>query len=148
MKIEINVSNKVFYSLILIMVLVTGVGVYAYNSGKNPSSFGHSGEEIEVTLPDGQKIKLNDFVSNTLTSLASPGWPAGKYCIIQAQNQGCPAGFTDTSPAYNVAAGWEFIIGSGAQTNIIGSRTGTFYFDGGDLKFGNVQGQVWAFCCK
>ena len=49
-RIQINVSDKAFYSLILVGVLLIVGSVYAYNSGvNNPSVFGHSGDEIEVT---------------------------------------------------------------------------------------------------
>ena len=41
-------SNRVIYSLITLAILaIFAVGVYAYGTS-NPSSFGHSGAEIEV----------------------------------------------------------------------------------------------------
>lgn len=77
-------------------------------------------------------------------------WPEGHYCIIQAQNQPCPTGFTTTRPGYNTNSGWEFILGAGRplQPNQIQSTTGTYRVDGGDYGYANIQGQVWAFCCK
>jgi hypothetical protein len=46
-KIEVNVSNKLFYTVITILaVLLIGVGVYAYGTN-NPSVMGHSISEIE-----------------------------------------------------------------------------------------------------
>ncbi|PIN77520.1 hypothetical protein COV15_01880 [Candidatus Woesearchaeota archaeon CG10_big_fil_rev_8_21_14_0_10_34_12] len=44
--VDINISNKMFYSLIVIMLfLIVGVSVYAYNTN-NPEVFGHSAGEI------------------------------------------------------------------------------------------------------
>jgi len=47
-KIEVNVSNKLFYTIIAILaVLIIATGVYAYHSGGPPSVIGHSMEELE-----------------------------------------------------------------------------------------------------
>ena len=147
--IKINITNKAFYILILIFVVAVGVGVYAYNSGSTPSVFGHSGEEIEIALTDGSTHTLNDYINNILPTQTG-GWPAGSYCIIEAQNQQCPAGFTITSPSYNQGAGWEFVLGAGLplQPGPIQSSNGVHNVDGGDAKFALIGGQVWAFCCK
>lgn len=47
-KINFNFSDRWLYTLIAIgILLLAGVGVYAYNSGGPPSEFGHSADEIE-----------------------------------------------------------------------------------------------------
>ncbi len=47
-KFEINLTNKWLYSLIIIgVLLILGVGVWAYNSGTSPDVMGHSFEELE-----------------------------------------------------------------------------------------------------
>jgi hypothetical protein len=44
---QINFSNKIFYTILLIsIVILLGVGVYAYGTS-NPSSFGHSIDELD-----------------------------------------------------------------------------------------------------
>lgn len=146
--INIKITNKAAYSLILLLVLSVAVNVYAYNSGEIPGVLGHSGEEIELTLPNQEVITLDEFAADVLSNQNQ--WPAGNYCILEAQNQQCPAGFIATSPSYNGGAGWEFILGAGLplQPGIPQSAPGIYHVDGGDLKFGNIQGQVWAFCCK
>ena len=47
-QINLSMSNKLFYTLIVVSVIgLLSVGVYAYNSGVAPSVMGHSAEEIE-----------------------------------------------------------------------------------------------------
>jgi hypothetical protein len=46
--IKINFSNRWLYTFIALGILiVAGIGVYAYGSG-SPTTFGHSGDEINV----------------------------------------------------------------------------------------------------
>ena len=73
LQININLSNKVFYSLIAIasLLIISGVA-YAYHSGASPSVFGHSGEEIEVTL-GGTTTTLNNALSSLSTSAMTSG---------------------------------------------------------------------------
>ncbi|GEM_PF-3942492 len=146
MKIQINITNKAAYSLVLLLILAVGAGVYAYRSGSTPDILGHSDEEIEVTIGE-TTYTLNDYINNVLPN----NWPAGNYCIVQAQNMACPAGFVATSPSFNPGAGWEFILGAGPPLQaggVIQSNAANYFVDGGDLNFGVIPGQVWAFCCK
>ena len=63
MKITFNIRKSHFYVLAALIVLAVGVaGVTAYRSGAAPSEFGHSGEEIEVTLSDGTAMTLQDAI--------------------------------------------------------------------------------------
>ncbi len=62
-KIQINMSNKSFYSLIVFGVLIlAGIGVYAYGTS-NPAVFGHSAGEIEglgeLLIPSGAVMAFN-----------------------------------------------------------------------------------------
>lgn len=47
-KLEINLTNKWFYTFISLgAILLLAIGVFAYNSGKSASVFGHSAGELE-----------------------------------------------------------------------------------------------------
>lgn len=71
MVVKINISNKVAYTIIaVIAILILGIVVYAYGTS-NPSAFGHSGDEINVTV-SGQSKTLNQALSD-LSSGASRG---------------------------------------------------------------------------
>ncbi len=67
MKFSWNVK-KSHLNLIVIAYLVLGTmfAVYAYHSGGPASYFGHSGEEIEVTLPNGTSMTINEYIQNGL----------------------------------------------------------------------------------
>ena len=71
MKIEVNITKVRFFVLIGLVVLTIGiVGVIAYNSGQDPAVFGHSGEELEISINNQikdiqQAIDDGDFLSDT-----------------------------------------------------------------------------------
>jgi len=79
--VNINISNKVFYSLIaVIAITIVGVAVYAYGTS-NPSVFGHSGEEINVNI-NGQTKTLNQ----ALADLGAGGGGGGiSSCILAGE---------------------------------------------------------------
>jgi len=93
-KLEINLTNKWLYSLIIIGVLfILSAGVWAYNSKQSPSVMGHSGEEIEVTI-DGQTKSLNDFFNGGTNvevykcPVGTGGWnPGGDWGSYGCQGQ-------------------------------------------------------------
>jgi hypothetical protein len=67
--INIKFSNKVFYTLIaMIVVVLIGIGVIAYGTS-DPAVFGHSAGEIEGTVPSG-------------------------FCIFSDSQSSCPSGWT------------------------------------------------------
>ena len=81
------------------------------------------------------------------------GWPPGKYCIIGAQNQNCPTGFTLTNPVINPTHSWghpyeESMImgdlGSTRSTVVTGLTTSRFT----TTMVGGASVQVWWWCCK
>ncbi len=72
MKIEINLTNKWFYTILaLSLLLVIGGLAYAYNSGAAPSVMGHSGEEIEVKVKGETKL-LNKALDDLAGSSKPP----------------------------------------------------------------------------
>ena len=55
-KLEIALTNKWLHSLIIVgVLLILATGVWAYQSGQIPSVYGHSSEELEITI--NQQIK-------------------------------------------------------------------------------------------
>ena len=65
-KFEMNTASKGFYSLVFIGIFLTlGVSVLAYQSGLDPSVFGHSGEEIEISI-GGAPVTLQYAIDNLL----------------------------------------------------------------------------------
>jgi hypothetical protein len=61
LKIEINISNKAVYTLIVIGILIAiGISVYAYGTS-DPSTFGHSLGEIEPCA-EGQGLQMSSGV--------------------------------------------------------------------------------------
>ena len=114
MKIEVNITKKyVFIILGILLILTASVVVYAYGTS-NPAVFGHSGGEIE--------------------------WPTGNYCIIQAQNQICPSGFTATTPSGGTAS--DAGVVRSAPSSV--TATDSFYGTAGAV----YSIKAWAWCCK
>ncbi len=72
-KIEINITNKAFYTLIAIgILLVMILSVWAYQSNMragNPLIMGHSAGEIYVENSAGEIISLQDALDNLTNSL-------------------------------------------------------------------------------
>jgi hypothetical protein len=57
--VNINLSNRWFYTIIIIGILaIIGIGVYAYGTS-NPSIFGHSLNELE-RCAEGQTLIVNE----------------------------------------------------------------------------------------
>src|SRR3989344_5766094 len=84
MKIAINISKKYFFLILAGILILAGViAVYAYNSGRSPSVFGHSAEELEVNI-SGSPMTLQYAIDNNLIGGSSS--PIGKFGIIYSQN--------------------------------------------------------------
>ena len=58
LNIKIEVSKQWIYFIGFLVIAAIALFVIAYNSGKQPAVFGHSGEEIEVKI-NGQPKNLN-----------------------------------------------------------------------------------------
>ena len=83
-KIQINMSNKSFYSLAVIGVLVLlGIGVYAYG-GSNPAIHGHSLSELGLGVYDcGEKaITKIDFTTGTVTCKDVTGVTSVQFDLV------------------------------------------------------------------
>jgi hypothetical protein len=89
-KIKLNVSNKLLYS-ILAIILVIGISavVYAYNpsgTGGNPAIFGHSADEINgVCMSDGTFCSATSNNDERFTIKAG----TGKLCYDYPTTTGC-----------------------------------------------------------
>lgn len=68
MKIEVELKKKYFFSLLAVLIILSGsLIVYAYNSSPvDPSKFGHSANEVEVTLANGLIVNLGDAIENNI----------------------------------------------------------------------------------
>src|SRR3989344_5448696 len=62
MKFTIHIQKKHFYVLAVLLVLVMGVVTVTAFGTNNPAVFGHSGDEIQVTV-NGQTKTLNAALS-------------------------------------------------------------------------------------
>ena len=66
-KVQISISNKLFYFLVVVGVLVLmGIGVYAYHSGVSPSVMGHGVNEIDFS--EGPVNATGGLIIETRTS--------------------------------------------------------------------------------
>jgi hypothetical protein len=80
-KIEINVSNKLFYSVItLIAIILVGVGVYAYG-GTAPATMGHTLGELIPSC--GGMIKGTSGVANSWSCTPNPPTCSGTNQVLQ-----------------------------------------------------------------
>jgi len=77
----------------------------------------------------------------------SIAWPEGHYCIIQAHDQSCPAGFTATNPT---ATGGHTNFDSGRGPIYGGSSSywETTKIERADDSSGKFSILKWAWCCK
>lgn len=131
MKIEVNLKKKYFFTLLAVLIVLSGaLVVYAYNSSPaNPATFGHSANELEVTLPNGNNVTLDYAVRNGLLGNSSSG--AGTVSLGSCKNacfssgSGCDANFSSNAdpkifdcnslfPGYPVVTSIEEIA-SGAE---------------------------------
>ena len=99
--VTINLSNKLFYSLIAIVMAFIFIGVvYAYNSGVSPSVMGHSSDEIDWSKNIDQ---INVNILNATTKVCIGGdcktaWPTTTpattdFSIVQKRvTYSCPSG--------------------------------------------------------
>ena len=92
-KLEINITNKWLYSLLIICILlVLSIGVLAYKSGQSPNILGHSGEEIEVTVNGVTKLlnnALNNITIDTLNTSILDATIENSTQELTLRSQGC-----------------------------------------------------------
>lgn len=96
-KIQINMSNKLFYILIVVGVMsLLGVGVYAFGTS-SPSVMGHSGMEIEgVCLTNGTNCELTREYVDSLVTYNACSWYDGKVCPVENGSSLLLAGYSST----------------------------------------------------
>jgi hypothetical protein len=118
MAIKLTLTNKWLYSLlILVAFLVLGVGVWAYQSTLPPSVFGHTGNEIDITI-NGETKLLSEFLTS--------GELGSSTTIVRhsqtATAPECNAGWTKLWEGYSLAG--TFLapnVGSGQDLGSTGS---------------------------
>jgi hypothetical protein len=87
MRIEVNVSKKYFFGLLLLGLMVVGfVGVYAYNAagtGGTPSKMGHSVDEMDWSKKISGNISADGIC---IGSDCRTGWPASSQWTTFGNN--------------------------------------------------------------
>lgn len=85
--IQINITNKVAYTFILSLILLTtGIAVVAYNSGGPPSTYGHSSDELEVTV-EGNSYTIQEAIDQNVMA-SKINIEGTNYNIQDAYDQG------------------------------------------------------------
>lgn len=80
-KIEVNISNKFFYTVtVLVVIVLIGVGVYAYG-GTTPATIGHTLNEL-MPQCDGM-IKGTSGVANSWSCTPNPPSCSGTNEVLQ-----------------------------------------------------------------
>ncbi len=87
-KIEINITNKAFYTIVTlgILLLIGGI-VFAYHSRASPSIMGHSAEEIEVNV-GGQLMSLQEAIDDGVIGGAKKVYDTGWIDISEIEFNG------------------------------------------------------------
>jgi hypothetical protein len=130
-KVELNFSNKTFYSILAVIVLIiAGVGVYAFGT-TNPSVLGHTLGEIR---PPCSGILTSTGSDNTWNCINTPVTCTGNGKYLQyssttktwsCQTYTAPA---DTTPYACYWSGWKDLsTGNCVYTTQIYSCQGTTY---------------------
>ena len=96
-KIQINMSDRLFYALVVIGVVgLSGVGVYAFGSS-DPTVMGHSSAEMEgVCLTDGVNCDVTKEYVDSLMSYSACGWYDGKVCPVENDTSLLLSGYSST----------------------------------------------------
>jgi len=113
---QINLSNRALYTLLSVMILVlAGTAVYAYNSGGPASYVGHTADELEgVCLSDGTNCLA---VTSSIGTLENGKWCTSDGTLVNCQSDEPAAG--GSSEIYCGGLFWQ------ATTQIPG-ETGAF----------------------
>ncbi len=85
-KVEINLTNKWLYSLIVVgIVFVLGIGVYAYG-GSNPAVHGHNAGEINGSL--GGSVGFGEWQETDVDQIGGDGSDFVRNEVYQAATDG------------------------------------------------------------
>ncbi|MCW8966538.1 MAG: hypothetical protein OQK82_07625 [Candidatus Pacearchaeota archaeon] len=160
MKVKINISNRAIYSLIILTITIfLGIGVYAYNSGFNPSTMGHSLDEIGIPtncLAD-QTLKWNgnkwSCSDETKLSESDPTVSDEiKDGISWSEINNIPSGFADKKDNQLSSSGTysSMKVGTATKASYLSSGYNTVYrryyvyYD----RNGNGGNDCWAADCS
>ncbi|MEK6888931.1 MAG: hypothetical protein AABW80_02375 [Nanoarchaeota archaeon] len=81
MKIEVNVRKRYFFTAVSVLLILSVIGIgVAYNANQQggiPAVFGHSADEVEITLPDGTVTNLSTAISTGKIITSSTGAESG-----------------------------------------------------------------------
>jgi len=79
MKLEVNIKKKYFFTILAsVLILVAIIGTVAYGTN-NPSVFGHSAGEVEVTI-GGNNYTLQEAITQNLIGGGGGGSIATRFC--------------------------------------------------------------------
>jgi len=145
MKIQFNFSNKVFYTLIAVVIVgILGFGAYAI---VNTNAAWHPTSQVSINaINDDLATKLSQ-IDIAIANLQSQGssWPAGNYCIIQKQGQTCPTGFAQVNPNDGDPGECIGVLYGGAASK---DSADTLSVKRSGSSSGSYKCTEWAWCCK
>ncbi len=157
-KIHINLSNKVLYTFVtIIVILALGVGVYAFGgSYGDPAIMGHTADEIE-----GGGADTRCDVSGTCTQVCvgtncKTSWPTGAVGGIEVKRvfafdviteaertlvAWCPPGFVVSGGGHAIATS------SPTSSYRVDRSTSTSFNDGWSVRYNNFvsPGELWGY---
>ena len=64
MKLKVNLSSYIFFAGLIGLFIIGGSFVVFAFGGNNPVEFGHSGQEIEIDIGDGNGLQSLDTILN------------------------------------------------------------------------------------
>lgn len=135
-KIKIELSNRWLYTLLILGILaIIGVGVWAYGTS-SPSTFGHSGGEINVDNTFCNRITGHNCGYDSTGS--GPKYDSG---YLRKSRSGCATGYHNLGYIPICVAFGDIIqIPSSIQTTYENSYTYCWNFGSGS---GNVRIRCW-----
>lgn len=109
-------------------------------------------QQNQITDLYNHNTNQHNQITDLYNRLANPpsAWPSGSYCVIQAQNQGCPNGFYAIDPNSCLGQGGGGPLG--AECHLLrgggSSSTRAEPMGMGMSRIVNATVQRWAWCCK
>ncbi len=126
-KVEINLTNKWLYSLIVVgIVFVLGIGVYAYG-GSNPAVHGHNAGEIGLEMAQA-------FWSRSDGDITVVSGSADAFIELENLPTHPDADYTMTGDGVGCADGWKL---TGCWQLRTGEDTDLFPYENGCLGDGD-----------
>jgi hypothetical protein len=157
MKLKVIIPNNKFFIILLVIFVFAGsFFVFAYNSGEDPGTFGHSGGEIEIDLGNGP-ITLNTFFTNAQTTstldcvIKEACWTSGEQ-VLGCNPNGLNGGSVSCDEGYKMMGGScvDKIANFEAKSDSFPLDSNIQRWDckvDSDLN-GNKHFKVYGVCCK